>query len=65
MAVKEAREPDEERRLAHQKEYKITSIMSHKNVINATEYFFNELTEEVHIVMDYVEGQEVLDQIAE
>ena len=65
FAVKVAREPDEERRLAHQKEYKITSKMRHKNVIRATEYFFNELTEEIHIVMNYVEGQEVLDQIAE
>ena len=39
--------------------------MRHENIIQSFDYFFNELTEEIHIVMNYVEGQEVLDQIAE
>ena len=65
FAVKAAREPDEEKRMAHAKEFKITHGLSHRNVIKATDYFFNELTEEIHLVMQYVEGQEVLDQIAE
>ena len=63
--VKVAREPDEEKRMAHEKEFKITNGLTHKNVVKSTEYFFNELTEEIHLVMEYVDGQEVLDQIAE
>ena len=43
----------------------MTNNLVHRNVIKSTEYFFNELTEEIHLVMNYVEGQEVLDQIAE
>lgn len=60
-AVKVAREPDEEKQMAHKKEYEITSKLNHKNVIKATDYFFNKLTEEIHIVMNFVPGQEVLD----
>lgn len=51
-----AREPDEEKQMAHKKEYDITSKLNHKNVIKATDYFFNKLTEEIHIVMNFVPG---------
>lgn len=54
FAVKMAREPDEEKRLAHEKEYKLTNNLNHPNVIRSTDYFFNELTEEIHLVMNYV-----------
>lgn len=56
FAVKVAREADEEKRMAHAKEFKIAHSLSHGNVAKATEYFFNELTEEIHLVMEYVEG---------
>lgn len=65
FAVKVAREPDEEKRMAHEKEFKITNGLQHKNVVKSTEYFFNELTEEIHLVMQFVKGQEVLDHLAE
>lgn len=61
FAAKVAREPDEEKRMAHEKEFKITNKMNHKNIVKSTDYFFDKLTEEIHLVMNYVQGQEVLD----
>ena len=65
MAVKIIREPDEEKRMAHRKEYDITRSLDHPNIVKSHKYFFNELTENVHIVMTFVDGKEVLDLIAE
>ena len=65
MATKVIREEDDEKRLAHKKEFDITSNLEHPNVIKSSKYFYNELTKEIHIVMDYIDGKEVLDLIAE
>ena len=65
FAVKIIRERDEERRMAHRKEFEITQSLDHINIVKSHKYFFNELTEDVHIVMDLVDGKEVLDTIAE
>ena len=64
FAVKIMREPDEEKRLSHRREFDITQGLDHINIVKSHKYFFNELTENVHLVMDYVDGKEVLDLIA-
>ena len=65
FAVKIIREADEEKRITHRKEFDITKSLDHANVVKSYKYFFNELTENVYIVMDLVDGKEVLDTIAE
>lgn len=65
FAVKIIREPDEEKRITHRKEFEITQSLDHANIVKSHNYFFNELTENVQIVMDLIDGKEVLDLIAE
>ena len=43
FATKEIREDDEEKRMAHKKEFDITSQLNHENVIKSQQYFFDEL----------------------
>ena len=64
-AVKLIRESDDEKKLAHKNEFTITKSLNNENVIKSLEMFDNELKGEIHIVMEYVEGIEVLDNIAE
>ena len=39
--------------------------LDHANVAHATDYFYDEAKETIHLVMRYVEGYEILDVIAE
>ena len=43
----------------------MTNKIDHSNVIKSIELFENPFTGEIHQIMEYVEGQEVLDSIAE
>ena len=61
FAVKISREDDEEKKVAHKKEFEITSKLDHKNIVRSIEIFDNELKGEIHQVMEYIEGIEVLD----
>ena len=56
---------DEEKIMAHKKEFDITSTLEHKNIVKSHEYFFNELNKHIYIVMNFIDGKEVLDLIAE
>jgi len=47
------------------KEYEITKNFDHANIVHSIELFDNTLKEEVHQVMEYVQGLEVLDSIAQ
>lgn len=64
-AVKISKEDDEEKKLASVNEFKMTNQLDHSNVIKSIELFENNFTGEIHQVMEYIEGQEVLDSIAE
>ena len=64
-AVKVTREDDEEKKMAHVNEFNITKDFNHKNVVRSIEMFNNEIKGEIHQIMDYIEGKEVLDHIAE
>ena len=63
-AVKITRDDDEEKKIASRNEFEITRNLDHKNLIKSYELFENELTGELLQVMDYVNGEEVLDLIA-
>ena len=65
FAVKISREDDEEKRQASFSEFEMTSKLDHKNVVRSFEVFDNSLKGEIYQVMQYVEGIEVLDQIAQ
>lgn len=64
-AVKVSRESDEEKKMAHKKEYELTCNLNHINVVKSIEFFDNVFNGEIHQVMEYIEGVEVLDNIAE
>lgn len=59
------REDDEEKLLAAQKEYDITKKLNHPNIVKSHEIFINQQRKEVHLIMEMIDGKEVLDQIAE
>ena len=65
FAVKVSRESDEEKKMAHTKEFNITQHLDHPNVVRSIEFFDNEIKGEIHQVLEYVQGVEVLDNIAE
>ena len=65
FAVKVSREADDEKRMAHRKEFEITKTLSHPNIVKSIEFFDNGPLDEIHQVMDFVDGLEVLDAIIE
>lgn len=64
-AVKVSRESDEEKKMAHKKENDIISQLDHKNIVKSVGFFENEFKGEIHQVMEYIDGMEVLDHIAQ
>jgi hypothetical protein len=47
-AVKTSREDDEEKKMAHKKEYDITKNLVHKNIVQSIEMFDDEIKGEIH-----------------
>lgn len=47
-AVKTSREDDEEKKMAHKKEYDITKNLKHKNIVRSIELFDDEIKGEIH-----------------
>jgi len=64
-AVKITRDDDEEKKLIFKKEFEIAHKLRHKNIVKAIELLCNDFTGETHTVMEYVEGKEVFELIAE
>jgi serine/threonine protein kinase len=65
FAVKISRESDEEKKMAHIKEYEITSNLNHKNIVRSIDFFDDEIKGEIYQVMELIDGKEVLDSIAD
>jgi serine/threonine protein kinase len=65
FAVKITRDDDEEKKMANRNEYNLTKDLSHLNILKVRELIENEVSGEMHLVMQYIDGQEILDQIAE
>jgi serine/threonine protein kinase len=64
LAVKITRDDDEEKKIANRNEFEILKNLNHRNIVKCHKLFENELEGEMHIIMQYIEGIEVLDQIA-
>ena len=46
--MKISREADEEKRMAHIKEFQITNSLNHKNIVKSKEFFDNGALDEIH-----------------
>lgn len=64
-AVKIVKDDDNEKLLAHKAEFEILNKLSHNNVVRSIEIFNNELKSEIHQVMEFIDGSEILDEIVE
>lgn len=58
------RDNDEEKLRAHEAEFRILEKLNHPNVIKAIELFRDNFKNEVYMVMECIEGEEILDHIA-
>jgi hypothetical protein len=56
FAVKITRDDDEEKKIANRNEYEITKNLSNLNLLKVKELFENEVSGEMHLVMQYVDG---------
>lgn len=65
FAVKISRESDEEKKMAHEKEFEILSKLKHRNIVKSIEFFDDEFKGEIFQVMELIDGEEVLDNIAQ
>ena len=65
FAVKISRDDDEEKKIAHRNEFEISKKFNHLNIINSKEFYENDVTGEIHMVMQYFEGLEILDHIGQ
>jgi len=56
FAVKITRDDDEEKKIANRNEYEITKNLSNLNILKVKELFENDVSGEMHLVMQYVDG---------
>jgi serine/threonine protein kinase len=56
FAVKITREDDEEKKIASRNEYELTKNLSNLNLLKVKELFENDVSGEMHLVMQYVDG---------
>ncbi len=63
--MKKVRDDDREKIIAHEREFEILKPLKHKNVVSVIEIYRNEFKNEIYQVMEYVEGSEILDEIAQ
>ncbi len=60
-AVKQVRTEDQEIKNAHIKEYEILKGLKHTNIIKVVEIFNEDWQSRVNIVMEFVDGKELLE----
>lgn len=63
-AVKIVRDDDKEKLMAHEKEFEILSELTHKNVVRSVEMFHDKFKSIIYQVMEFIDGSEILDEIA-
>ena len=63
-AVKIVRDDDNEKLIAHQREFEILSELKHHNVVRTKEIFHDKFKSIIYQVMEYIDGSEILDEIA-
>ena len=64
FAVKVVREEDPEKIQAHKNEFEIMNKLNHPNIIKSHIQFVDSLKCTIHLVMDFIEGKEIFDQIS-
>lgn len=64
LAVKVSREEDEEKKLAHKKEYLLLKDLNHPNIVGIADFFQSEFTGETHLVMNRFAGEELFEVLA-
>lgn len=65
FAVKICRSDNKEVLDVHETEFNIISLFDHQNLVKAKSFFKDDLHNECHCVVTYVEGKEILDFIQE
>lgn len=65
FAVKIVRDDDSEKIDAHEREFSILKKLDHRNVVRAVESFSDKFKHKFYQVMEFINGQEILDEIAE
>lgn len=65
FAVKIVRSDDLEKMMAHKRESEILHALSHTNVVNGIEMFEDKFKNQIFQVIEYIDGQEILDEIAD
>lgn len=63
-AVKIVRDDDKEKIIAHKTEFGILKGLDHPNVVKMLEIFDDTFKNNIYLVMEYIEGCEILDEIA-
>lgn len=63
-AVKIVRDDDKEKIIAHQKEFEILKDLHHENIVRAVEVFEDKFKNRIYQVLEFIDGQEILDEIA-
>lgn len=59
------RSDDEEKIQAHKREFEILQTLNHSSIVKAIELFTDEFKHQVYQVMEFIDGQEILDEIAD
>lgn len=59
------RDDDSEKIDAHEREFSILKKLDHRNVVRAVESFSDKFKHKFYQVMEFINGQEILDEIAE
>jgi serine/threonine protein kinase len=62
--VKIVRDDDKEKIFAHKKEFEILSKLHHKNIVRSIEMFHDEFRSIIYQVLEFIDGSEILDEIA-
>ena len=59
FAVKVTRQDDEEKKRASRSEYELTKGLNHPNITKSYDIFENETYGEIHLVIQYEDGEEL------
>lgn len=58
------RDDDKEKIIAHKREFEILNKLNHRNIVRSIEMFHDEFRSIIYQVLEYIDGSEILDEIA-
>jgi serine/threonine protein kinase len=58
------RDDDKEKIIAHKREFEILNKLNHRNIVRSIEMFYDEFRSIIYQVLEYIDGSEILDEIA-